>query len=217
MLSKIYSKISYFCVTLCVLMFLPDQVHTQINKEHIKIGFASGVGSQSRYPFNQSDYTHEILFYKGQINFTLKEKRRWAYELHIEPGFNTIEHQLLNKWFVKEDDYKNYEEKKELFLKKRSINEYVLNFGFAVRYTIIKNFSSYVIGSVGPMISDKATERLAKGYAFSDVLGLGVSYQIEKWQLGFRYSIRHTSNLDMKYPNSGHNTTNTEFSILYQL
>ena len=67
------------------------------------------------------------------------------------------------------------------------------------------------------MFSDKATERLAKGFAFSDIFGLGLSYEINKLQLDFRYSVRHTSNLELKQPNGGHNTTNTEFSVLLNL
>ncbi len=189
----------------------------QLKKENIKVGFASGTGSQNRYPFNLSDYSHDVLFYKVLLNYTLKEKRKWAFELQIEPSYNVAEHQMLNQWFVKPGDYDNWEEKRDLYLQKRTIKEYVLNIGFMVRYKLIGNLSTYALGSVGPMISDKATERLAKGYAFSDVFGLGLSYQIKRWQVGFQYSVRHTSNLEMKYPNSGHNTTNTELSILYQL
>jgi hypothetical protein len=64
------------------------------------------------------------------------------------------------------------------------------------------------------MIADKASERLAKGFAFSDVFGLGMAYQLGNIQFGYRYSVRHTSNLEMKKPNNGHNTTNMEFSVL---
>ncbi|XCF05003.1 acyloxyacyl hydrolase [Tamlana crocina] len=196
---------------------LPFSSTAQLKKENIKIGFASGTGSQNRYPFNLSDYSHEVIFYKAILNYTLKEKRKWAFEFQVEPSYNVAEHQMLNQWFVKPGDYENWEEKRDLFLQKRTVKEYVLNLGFVVRYKLIGDLSTFAIGGVGPMISDKATERLAKGYAFSDVFGLGLSYQINRWQVGFQYSVRHTSNLEMKYPNSGHNTTNTELSILYQL
>ncbi|MFL1012830.1 acyloxyacyl hydrolase [Flavisericum labens] len=212
-----FYKISGSFLMLCMVVCLPRVGYSQIKKENIKIGFASGVGTQNRYPFNLSDYQSDVLFYKVQLNYILKQKRRWAFETHVEPSYYVVEHQLLNKWFIKEGYYDDYEDKRELFMQKRTIKEYVLNFGFAVRYKIAGSLSTYAIGSIGPMISDKATERLAKGFAFSDVFGIGISYQIKSWELGFRYSIRHTSNLDMKYPNSGHNTTNTELSILYQL
>ena len=77
--------------------------------------------------------------------------------------------------------------------------------------------STYAIGGTGPMHSDKATERLAKGFAFSDIFGLGLSYELKKLLFDFRYSVRHTSNLELKQPNGGHNTTNTEFSVLFKL
>lgn len=189
----------------------------QIKKDAIKLGFAYGVGSQNKFPFNLEDYTHTVDFYKILINYSLKQKGRWSFELQIEPGINIAEHQLLNKWYVRESEWDNYLELRDLFTQKRTITEYVLNLGFLVRYTIYKDLSAYAIGSVGPMISDKPTERLAKGYAFSDVFGLGLSYSINKVQFNIRGSVRHTSNLKFKKPNSGHNTTNIEFGALFQL
>ena len=188
--------------------------YSQIKKENLKLGLSYGTGSQSKWPFDLKDYTHEINFYKLLLNYSISKKQKWAYEISIEPSYNIAEHQLLNKWFVKETDYDDYMEKRELYTQKRTIKEYVLNLGFLVRYSVYGDFSAYAIGGVGPMVSDNATERLAKGYAFSDVFGLGLSYEIKPFQFDFRYSVRHTSNLELKPPNSGHNTTNMEFSIL---
>jgi len=67
------------------------------------------------------------------------------------------------------------------------------------------------------MIANKRTERLASGFAFSDVFGIGISFDINNLRLDFRYSVGHTSNLEMEQPNNGHNTTNTEFAILLNL
>lgn len=191
--------------------------HAQIKKEHLKLGFTYGTGSQNRFPFDLKDYTHEVTFYKAQINYLLKQKRKWAFEFNLEPSYNVVEHQLLNKWFVKQEDAENFEELRELYTQKRTIKEYVLNLGLIARYSIYKNISMYAIASVGPMIADKPTERLAKGFAFSDVFGLGFSYKINTIQLDFRYSYRHTSSLELQQPNNGHNTTNTEISVLFGL
>ena len=191
--------------------------NAQIKKENLKLGFTYGTGSQNKYPFNASDYTHEVSFYKIQINYRIKDKQKWAFEVNLEPSYNIAEHQLLNRFYVKPSDADNYKELNELYMQKRTINEYVLNVGFIARYKIYNGISSYAIGSVGPMISDKETERLAKGFAFSDIFGLGLSYEFGKMLFDFRYSVRHTSNLEIKQPNGGHNTTNTEFSVLFKL
>ena len=193
------------------------EVNAQIKRENFKIGFNYGTGSQNKFPFDHDPYTHEVDFYKFQINYLLQEKRKWAFELNVEPSYYVAEHKLLNKWFIKESSVNNFEELRDLYTQKRTIKEYVLNLGLLARYTLFKNSSIYALGSVGPMISDKATERLAKGFAFSDILAFGTSYQLNRVALDFRYSVRHTSNMEMKQPNNGHNTTNLEFGILLDL
>ena len=191
--------------------------NAQIKKENLKLGFTYGTGSQNKYPFNATDYTHEVDFYKVQINYRFKDKQKWAFEINLEPSYNVVAHQLLNGFYVKPSDAKNYQELNELYMQKRTIKEYVLNCGFIARYKIYTSISTYAIASLGPMVSDKATERLAKGFAFSDIFGLGLTYEMNKLQFDFRYSVRHTSNLELKQPNGGHNTTNTEFSVLFKL
>ncbi|WP_187388328.1 acyloxyacyl hydrolase [Seonamhaeicola marinus] len=210
-------RILYFLVTLSFFLSSVFNLNAQIKKEHLKLGFSYGVGSQNKFPFNSKDYKHEVDFYKLLVNYTLKEKGNWSYEFHIEPSINIVQHQLLNKWFIKPTDSENYEALRELYTQNREITEYVLNLGLLVRYKFYKDLSTYVIGSIGPMTSNKPTERLAKGYAFSDILGLGFSYEFNKILLDFRCSIRHTSNLQFKTPNNGHNTSNIEFGAMFQL
>ncbi|MFI1771519.1 acyloxyacyl hydrolase [Thalassobellus citreus] len=203
---------------LIVVFFVVNNIAlAQIKKENLKLGLSYGTGSQNKFPFNSKDYSHEITFYKAVINYKILEKKDWSYEINIEPSYNLAEHQLLNKWFIKPTDSENYLELRDLYTQNRTIKEYVLNLGFLARYNIYNNLSAYALGSVGPMIADKPTERLAKGFAFSDVFGLGLSYRIGQAQLDFRYSLRHTSNLQLKVPNEGHNTTNIEFSVLYKM
>ncbi len=200
-----------------VLIFNSFVGNAQIKKENLKLGFTYGTGSQNKFPFNAKDYTHEVDFYKVQINYRFKDKQKWAFEINLEPSYNVIQHQLLNKYYVKPSDAENYQELNEFYMQKRTIKEYVLNCGFIVRYKIYNGISTYAVASVGPMFSDKPTERLAKGFAFSDIFGLGLSYEINKLQFDFRYSVRHTSNLELKQPNGGHNTSNAEFSVLFKL
>lgn len=201
------------------LLLICTSIHgnAQIKKENLKLGFTYGTGSQGKFPFNADDYIHEVDFYKIQINYRFKDKKKWAFELHLEPSFNVVEHQLLNKFFVKPSDAENFQELRDLYTQKRTIKEYVLNCGIIARYKVYKDFTAFSVFSLGPMIADKATERLAKGFAFSDILGLGLSYELNKLQFDFRYSVRHTSNLEFQQPNGGHNTTNFEISALFKL
>ncbi|MDG1729893.1 MAG: acyloxyacyl hydrolase [Algibacter sp.] len=209
-----------FTIPFLIALFfivIPFGGNAQIKKENLKWGFTYGTGSQNKFPFDAKDYSHEVDFYKIQINYRFKDKQKWAFEVNLEPSYNVVHHQLLNRFYVKPSDADNYQELTELYMQKRTIKEYVLNCGFIVRYKLYKQMSTYAIGSVGPMVSDKATERLAKGFAFSDIFGLGLSYEINKVQFDFRYSVRHTSNLELKQPNGGHNTSNAEFSLLFKL
>jgi len=212
-------KQGYFLILMIVLLSVFNTFisSAQIKKEKLKFGFALGYGTENTYPFNSKDYDHSISYYTIKINYLLKEKGKWSYEVNIEPSFNIAKHQLINKYFIKPSIGDNFLELRELFTQKREIKEYVLNLGLLIRYKIIKNFSVYNLASVGPMISNKSTERLAKGFAFSDILAFGTSYIIDKVQLDIKYSIRHTSNFDFKSPNHGHNTANIEFGVLFKL
>ena len=208
------------CVQLLIVLFFIGssiEGEAQIRKENFRLGFNYGSGAQDRFPFDSEQYRHEVGFYKIQVNYLLKSKRKWSFEINIEPAYYIAEHQLLNEYFIKESDAENYQELRDLYTQKRTIKEYVLNLGFLTRYTVFKNSSIYILGSVGPMISNKETERLASGFAFSDILAFGTSYNINKIRLDFRYSVRHTSNFEIKDPNNGHNTTNLEFGIQFRL
>ena len=187
------------------------------NYNKTRLGVNYGFGTQESFPFNSKDYSYDIRFYKIQINYKLKENRKWSFELNVEPSYYLAEHQLLNKYYVKPEDGDDYLEKREEFIQKKNINEYVLNLGIIARYKIYKSFSTYAIGSVGPMYSDTDTERMNAGFAFSDIFGLGVSYKINRFYLDFRYSFRHVSNLNINLPNNGYNSSNIEIGCTYQL
>jgi hypothetical protein len=204
-------------IILIFLIFNSFISNAQIKKENFKLGFNYGTGTENAFPFNSKDYDHTVSQYKIQINYVIKEKGKWSYEINIEPSYNIAKHQLLNKFFIKPSSGDDFLERRDLFTQNREIKEYVLNFGFLTRYAIVKKLSVYNLASVGPMLSDKATERLAKGFAFSDILAFGTSYEIGEIVLDVRYSLRHTSNANFKKPNQGHNTMNIEFGMLFEL
>jgi hypothetical protein len=189
----------------------------QRNKHRVRLGFNTGFGIQESFPFNSPDYLYDVQFYKFQINYLVIPRSKWNFELNLEPSYYRVEHQLLNKYYVRPEEYDDYLDKREEFTKKKNINEYVLNIGLLARYSFCKSMSVYALGSVGPMYSDTDTERMSAGFAFSDIFGLGMSYQIKRFLLDFRYSIRHVSNANIRKPNNGYNSSNIEIGCTYQL
>ena len=123
---------------------------------------------------------------------------------------------MLNFYFVKPEE-PDYLEKREKYTQLKEVHEYVLNIGFLVRKPIGKKCSLYVLGSIGPMITDTETERMSDGFAFADVLALGFSARLQKLQFDLRPGIRHVSNAGLGAENAGYNTKNIEFGISYSL
>lgn len=185
--------------------------------KRLRLGLNYGQASQNRFPLDNPNYLYENQFFKIQIVYLLSKHKKFSYELNIEPSIYLSEHQLLNKFFIKPEDTPDYERQREIFTQKRAFNEYALNIGFIVRYHIVNDFSTYLLGSVGPMISGEDTERLKKGFAFSDILGLGFSYQANKVVFDLRLTLRHNSNANLYEPNHGHNSIGLETGISFLL
>ncbi len=198
------------------LMMITHQVLSQESKDKFWIGLNYGQANQDNIILNDPDYAYKNEFLKFQINYLLSDNKKWNYELTIEPSIYFVKYQLLNRFFIT-PDIPNHIELQELYTQKRRFNEYALNLGVLVRYNILKNFSTYIQGSVGPMISGDDTERLKKGFAFSDILGLGFSYSKQKLRFDFRFTLRHNSNLDFDFPNSGHNSAGIETGVSFNL
>lgn len=188
------------------------QMNGQVKERNFAVGFNSGFGSE----FNNKDYTFVNHFYKAQFYYKLKETKHFQFEILVQPEINFAKHQLLNLYFVKPDT-PNFIEKRALYTQLKDIHEYVLNLGFLIRKPINESFSLYVLGSVGPMITDTETERMSDGFAFADVLALGLSLKIQRIQFDVRPSFRHVSNAGFTSTNAGYNTKNIEFGVSYFL
>ena len=189
------------------------QTHGQDLPRALRFGVSYGMGTQQIFPYNNSDYHYNVHGYKVLINYQLKKSGKFSYELQIEPGIYFARHKLLNEFFVQPDRGANYLELRDIFTKEKTITEYALNAGILVRYSIGKNLSIFALGSIGPMISDTETERLARGFAFSDIFAFGMAYKVGKIMFEIRPGLRHVSNLNTQYPNSGHNSSNIDFGI----
>jgi hypothetical protein len=194
---------------LVVLFFMLLQNSFSQEKKHpMFVGLHYGFGNEIK----NTDYTYTNRYVKGQLYYVIKIKKDLSFELLLQPEINCATHQLLNLYFVTPDE-PDFEEKRARYTQLKDINEYVLNVGFIVRKPLSKTFSIYVLGSIGPMFTDTETERLSKGFAFSDVLALGFSLKTKKVIFDFRPNLRHTSNAGLQKSNAGFNTFNFEFGV----
>jgi hypothetical protein len=191
-----------------ILIFSSATFYSQNAKGETSIGFHYGFGNEIK----NKNYSYTNSYYKIQVCYELKETKNFKYELVVQPEINFATHQLLNLYFVTPEE-PNYIEKREKYTKLKDIKEYALGIGFCVRKPISKIASVYVLASIGPMITDTETERLSKGFAFSDVLALGFSLKVDKVLFDVRPSLRHVSNAQLQSSNAGFNTKNIEFGL----
>lgn len=188
----------------------------QENQTRYSFGVNYGQANQNNFLLNDPDYTYSNQYIKIQMNYLLSTSNKWRFELTLEPSYYKVEHQLLNKYFIRPDQ-ENFEELRETYTQKRRFNEFALNLGLIARYRVFKTISTYFQASVGPMVSGADTERLRKGFAFSDILGLGFSWHRKKTIFDVRFTLRHNSNLDFALPNSGHNSAGIETGVSFYL
>jgi hypothetical protein len=201
----------YLFLVINILMI--NQSYAQEDNQLIRLGINYGIGKQQLFPFNSLDYSYNVNSFKVLINYQIKKTELFSFELQFEPGIYSARHKLLNEYFIQPDRGVDYMEQREIFTKEKTITEYVINVGFQVRYSLREWLSFFVLGNVGPMISDTETERLAKGFAFSDIIAFGGAFKVGKFVFEIRPGLRHVSNADLQYPNSGHNSSNIDFGI----
>ena len=187
-------------------------VFGQEKASKFSVGASYGFGNELK----NTDYTYTNRYVKGQVYYSLKTTKNFEFQVLLEPEINFATHQLLNFYFVTPDE-PNFEERRARFTKLKDIREYVLHVGFLVRKPLTERFSIYILGSVGPMFTDTETERLSKGFAFSDVLGLGISYKTKHITFDFRPNLRHNSNAGLQNSNAGFNTLNYDFGVVFPL
>lgn len=186
------------------------------NKRYQRVGLNLGYAQQDRFPFNDEDYSHITRSIKIQLAQELWKKNNNTLEILIEPSIYFVNHRLKNLFFIK-PSAPNFEEQRELFTQNRSYNEYALNIGISYNYTVFNHLVVYGLLSVGPMTATADTERQRKGFSFSDILGIGTRYQINKMHLDLRFTLRHVSNANLRTPNNGHNTAGIEVGFSHTL
>ena len=170
-----------------------------------KIGILYGYGEQGGDFLNDKDYNYTTNLIKFQFYYPLKSGS-FDLELVIEPTIGFATHQLLNIQFIRPTE-PNYLALREEFIQKKELTEYILSTNLILRKNIYKSFSAYILLGIGPMIISERTERLAKGFAFAEIVSLGFSTKVyQNLNFDVRGGYRHMSNADLKLPNSGINT-----------
>jgi len=180
-----------------------------------RLGLGASYGTQRTFPYGNRNYLHDDTGYKLLANRTLWAAGTWSLELQLEPSVYVVRHRLLNLYFVGPSHGPDYLAQRARFLRGESYEEYALNLGLVGRYRLTQVMSLFVLASAGPMWSEAATERLARGFAFSDIVAVGVGYRIRGALLEVRPGLRHESNADLQLPNSGHNTTTLDLAVSF--
>ncbi|HJR99720.1 MAG TPA: acyloxyacyl hydrolase [Flavobacterium sp.] len=208
-------KFKFAAIFFLLCFFTVFSQENQSSKKWLRIGLIYGYSSQNTFIKQDSDYFYENNIFKVSSHFNLAKKGNHVWELLVEPSYYKSKHQLINYWFISHT-VENGDELRARFMPLKSINEYVLNLGVTYRYYVNPKLSIYALGNVGPMYIDTETERLKKGFAFSDIFALGSNYKIDKMSFDLKCMIRHVSNANLQMPNFGFNAVGFEFGTYYE-
>ncbi|HVN57007.1 MAG TPA: acyloxyacyl hydrolase [Bacteroidales bacterium] len=202
----------------CVISALLFSQFPQASGQKImRVGFDYALGSQQFFPFNDPVYYRRTNGYKMQLYYPF-HPGKWSLELLVEPSVYIARQRLLRPDYVTESAYgPDYLELRTIYGAMRTIHEYTVNFGFLPRYNFNSVFCAFFLISTGPLYVDKTTERLAGGFAFSDVVAIGGGYSAGRIRIELRTGMRHVSNLGTQYPNKGHNTSTIDIGVSYSL
>lgn len=181
----------------------------------LRSGLVIGFASQNTFMKQEWDYTYESKIIKFSNHFNLSRKRKHSWEILVEPSYYRSKHQMINYWFISHT-VENGNELRAKFMPLKTINEYVLNVGMVYRRYLNLHSSVYATLNSGPMYIDTETERLKKGFAFSDILSVGYNYKIKKISFDAKCMIRHASNANIQMPNFGLNSVGFEVGSYYE-
>lgn len=204
--------ITTFLLLFCSTLFSQEN---NSSKELLRIGLIYGFSSQDTYVKQDSDYSYESAIYKLSTHFNIYKTKKHSWEFLVEPSYYRSKHQLYNFWYISHT-VANGDELREKYMRLKTINEYVMNLGLIYRYDLNPNLSLYALVNVGPMYIDTDTERLKKGFAFSDIFALGSNYKVNKVSFDVKCTIRHVSNANLQHPNFGLNSVGFEFGTYYE-
>lgn len=196
---------------------LQSQVNTSSQTRRLAVGITAGIGTQNAWPFNQWTYQYDVRYIKGQLNYRLADGS-FQVEFLVQPGISVSTHRLIDTLAIEEHLFgPEFLTIMHEYGQEKRMREFMLNVGVVVRKRITEHFSVHLLGSVGPACIDTATDRLPKGFTFTDVLAVGVSYHTSGVKVELRVGVRHLSNAGLRSPNGGYNATFIETGVLFPL
>ena len=192
-------------------------VHGQYLKKenpNRRLGVNYGVGTQQSFPFYSDSYTYTTQFFKLNYHHGLT-KSKLVIALTIEPSLYFSE---FRKIVVSNEEVDAQTQFLQLKVEKvietpKNMREYALDLGLQMSYPLGKKISTYLLGSIGPMIVDTQTARQKKGFAFSNIMAIGFLYRIGTVIVDFRFGARHVSNAGLGDPNGGYNSSNLQIGF----
>lgn len=180
-------------------------------------GIHVGYATQQAFPFKNKDYTltqNNIL-----VCLRLQQFQLGSFKVDVlsELGYYFSKHQLRNKWFTTTSNFDDFPENfQEKMLVKKNIHQLATHLGITLNWFLSSKIAVFGYGSVGPMWTSQETERLAAGFAFSDNIGLGMKLKYKKnFWISSVLILRHESNANLKFPNSGHNSVGLRLGVMF--
>ena len=180
-------------------------------------GIHVGYATQQAFPFKNKDYTltqNNIL-----VCLRLQQFQLGSFKVDVlsELGYYFSKHQLRNKWFTTTSNFDDFPENfQEKMLVKKNIHQLATHLGVTLNWFLSSKIAVFGYGSVGPMWNSQETERLAAGFAFSDNIGLGMKLKYKKnFWISSTLILRHESNANLKFPNSGHNSVGLRLGMMF--
>ncbi len=209
----------HFALLLFIIAYIDLAYSQQQENKKVPWGIQVGYGTQQAAPFNSTEYYYEQRSILGSIHLKELMHNKINLDIWLQSGYFNATHQLLNKWFTTTHFFDDFpEDFQQKMLQQKTLHQVVAQLAIELTHYIFPNIQLYGYAAIGPMWVGQQTERLAKGLAFSDNLGLGMKFKIDHdiW-LNSTLVLRHESNANLKFPNSGHNTIGLRLGLLFNL
>lgn len=174
-----------------------------------KVGIFYNAAKQNNFLFTDRDYNYKTNLLKFQFYYQLNNNKNWRLNLVAQPQIQSIEHQLLNEYFITPENV-NFEYYREKFTQKKHISLYAFELGLQISKLLFKNVSFEAMLGLGAGYIDVETERLARGFTFIENVSLGLARSLKKSEIYMGSNFGHISNFNIQLPNSGYNILGLE-------
>lgn len=182
----------------------------------LKSGFQINRNDRDNFYFSNKDYSFSIYSIKFQRFYEVKKFKNWAFNIVLQPQFQYIEHKLLNKFFIRPDDFNgDYLAYREKLTQLKNFSFYAIELGFQLTRPLYKTLNFEFTAGLGAGYIDFSTERVARGFTFVENLSIGLSKTFTNNEIYLGLVFNHISNFGIQKPNSGYNTIGYEFGYRF--